>query len=86
MLLNTRKQIQLANQFLGAVVVNDVSFEANTWMDRQQIHYFIYSFSLQVTRDRFRQIWKYLHFSNREYFQNGLDKIKPVLHIFEKSF
>lgn len=43
-------------------------------------------FRTVMTRHRFRQLWRYWHFSNNEACQDRLDKVKPVITHFQTTF
>ncbi|XP_043259649.1 piggyBac transposable element-derived protein 4-like [Colletes gigas] len=43
-------------------------------------------FGNTMSRNRFRQIWRYWHFSNNDNCQNRLDKIRPVLTYVTEKF
>ncbi|EFN76604.1 PiggyBac transposable element-derived protein 4, partial [Harpegnathos saltator] len=43
-------------------------------------------FGKVMTRHRFRQIWRYWHFSNNKNCRDRLDKVKPVTTYFQNKF
>ncbi|XP_017762629.1 PREDICTED: piggyBac transposable element-derived protein 4-like [Eufriesea mexicana] len=66
-------------EFWGLVIIMRIVKKPQRddyWPTHPGLHTSIFGNTMQ--RNRFRQLWKYWHFSNNEYCQERLDKIKPV--------
>lgn len=73
-------------KFLGLVVIMGIVKKPEKddyWSTHPGLHTPI--FGNTMPRNRFRQLWRYWHFSNNEHCQERLDKIKPVyVNLVEK--